>query len=153
MRDAPPRGVSLGIDDLAVVNNNGIPPRPLPHGPANGLAELCVGVRHEELSSQSAPNNKHPAYIDINRERESESTKGVRDKKGKAYNRIVVDAVRLAPRRHDEGVVEGDEDDGIHALGLEFVQVGQVRGDVLFLAGRGEGAGDGDQDYFFVGEF
>ena len=81
------------------------------------------------------------------------STKGVRDKKGKTYNRIVVDPVRLAPRRHDEGVVEGDEDDGVHALGLELVQVGQVRGDVLFLAGRGEGAGDGDQDDFLVGEF
>jgi hypothetical protein len=65
------------------------------------------------------------------------------------HNRVVLDPVGLAPRRHDECVVGRDEDDAVDALGLELIQVGQVGGDVLFLAGWGEGARDGDEDYFF----
>lgn len=68
----------------------------------------------------------------------------------KTYDGLVLDPIRLAPGRHDKGVVVGDEDDGVDALGLELVQVGQVGGDVLLLAGRGEGARDGDQDDLFV---
>jgi hypothetical protein len=69
------------------------------------------------------------------------------------YNRIVLDAVRLAPRRHDERVVGRDEDDAVDALGLEVAEVREVRGDVLFLAGGRESAGDGHEDDFFGLEF
>lgn len=50
-------------------------------------------------------------------------------------------------------VVGGDEDDLVDALGLEVVQLGEVGGHVGDLAGWGEGAGDGDEDYFLGGEF
>ncbi len=75
------------------------------------------------------------------------------ERKKKTYDRLILDAVGLAPRRHDECVVGRDEEDAVDALGAELGQVGEVRGDVLFLAGGREGAGDGDEDDLFVGEF
>jgi hypothetical protein len=60
------------------------------------------------------------------------------------YNEVILDVVGLAPGGHDEGVVVGEEDDLVDALGLELVDVGQVRGQVGDVAGRGEGAGDRD---------
>lgn len=50
-------------------------------------------------------------------------------------------------------VIAGDEDDLVDALGLERVLVVDVGDYVLLLAGRREGAGDGDYDYLFVGGF
>ena len=38
-----------GIDDLAVVDGNGVPGGSLTEGPANALAELGVGVGGEDL--------------------------------------------------------------------------------------------------------
>lgn len=69
---------------------------------------------------------------------------------GKAYNRLVLDAVGLAPGGHDEGVVVGDDDDLVDALSLEVVELGLVARDVVGLAGRGESAGDGDENDLLV---
>lgn len=73
--------------------------------------------------------------------------------KEETHNRLILDPVSLAPRRHHEGIVGRNENDAVYALGLELLQMGQVRGDVLLLAGRREGAGDGDEDNFLVLEF
>ncbi len=70
--------------------------------------------------------------------------------KGVTYNRIIFDTIGLAPGSHDPLVVAGNDYDLVHALGLELVEVGEVRGDVLLLAGGGEGAGDRDEDNFLV---
>jgi hypothetical protein len=61
-------------------------------------------------------------------------------------------AVDLAPGVHDEGVVGGDDDDEVDALGRELVLALQVRRDVHGLAARGEGAGDGDEHDLLAGE-
>ena len=61
-------------------------------------------------------------------------------------------AVDLAPCIHDEGVVGGDDDDEVDALGGELVLVLEVRRDVHGLAARGESAGDGDEDDLLAGE-
>ena len=61
-------------------------------------------------------------------------------------------AVDLAPGVHDEGVVGGDDDDEVDALGGELVLVLEVRRDVHGLAARGESAGDGDEDDLLAGE-
>ena len=61
-------------------------------------------------------------------------------------------AVDLAPGVHDEGVVGGDDDDEVDALGGELVLVLGVRRDVHGLAARGESAGDGDEDDLLAGE-
>lgn len=48
--DAPAHLIQLGVGDLAVVNDNGITLGAVTLGPADGVAELAVGVGHEELS-------------------------------------------------------------------------------------------------------
>jgi hypothetical protein len=50
-------------------------------------------------------------------------------------------------------VIAGDEDDLVDALGLERVLVVDVGDYVLLLAGRREGARDGDYDDLLVGGF
>lgn len=64
----------------------------------------------------------------------------------KTHYLLVTDAVRLAPGGHHPGIIAGDEDDLIDALGLEVVEVGKVRGEVLLLACWSECTGDCD-DY------
>lgn len=61
-------------------------------------------------------------------------------------------AVDLAPGVHDEGVVGGDDDDLVDALGGQLLLVLQVGRDVHGLAAGGEGAGDGDEDDLLAGE-
>lgn len=65
---------------------------------------------------------------------------------------VVPDVVGLGPGGHDKGVVVGDDDDLVHALGLEGLAVVDVRGEVGRLAGGGEGSGDGHEDDLFVPE-
>ena len=66
------------------------------------------------------------------------------------YDRLILDAVGLAPGGHDEGVVVGDDNDLVNALRLEVVELGLVARDVVGLAGRGESAGDGDKNDLLV---
>lgn len=40
---------------------------------------------------------------------------------GSTYNKIILDTVGLAPSAHDKGVIVGDDDDLINALGLESI--------------------------------
>lgn len=70
----------------------------------------------------------------------------------RTYDGVVVDGVGLAPAGHDEGVIVGEEDDVVDALGLELVLVLDEGGKVGGRAGGGEGAGNGDDDDLLVGE-
>lgn len=72
--------------------------------------------------------------------------------RGRTYDGAIGNGVGLAPARHDEGVVVGEEDDLVNALGLELVLVLDVRRQVGSGAGGGEGAGDSDYDDLLVGE-
>lgn len=111
-----------------MINNDGVAGSALTGGPADALAELGVGVRGEELKGGS-----QRCQVFMRRGRES-------------HDELVLDAVGLAPGRHDEGVVVGNDDDLVNALGLELVGVVDVRGDVGGRAGGREGAGHGDED-------
>lgn len=55
------------------------------------------------------------------------------------YNGFVEDSIRLSPGAHDKDVVGGNNDYLIDALGLDLVQIRDVRHDMLVLAGRREG--------------
>lgn len=74
----------------------------------------------------------------------------MRGRKKKTHDKVVGNLVGLAPGGHDPGVVVGDDDDLVDALGLEGVLVLDEGGDVVGGAGGGEGAGDGDEDDLFV---
>lgn len=62
------------------------------------------------------------------------------------YNEVIRNAVRLAPGTHDKGIVVGDHDDLVDALGLQSVLLLEEGRDVLFGAGGREGTGHCDQD-------
>jgi hypothetical protein len=66
---------------------------------------------------------------------------------------IALDAVDLAPSIHNPGVVRRNGSDNIDALVLELLGFRNVRGEVVGLATRGEGAWDGEENYFLVGPF
>lgn len=68
----------------------------------------------------------------------------------KTHDEVVGDVVGLAPAGHDVGVVVGEEDDLVDALGLELVALSDVAGKVGGGAGRSEGAGEGDDDDLLV---
>ena len=53
----------------------------------------------------------------------------------------------LAPGFEHEDVVDRGDQDGIDALGLDLVLLLHVAGQVVAVAGRGEGAGDGDENH------
>jgi hypothetical protein len=50
-----------------------------------------------------------------------------------------------APGGHDEDVVRGEDVDGVDTLGLELVELLEVRREVVGRAGRGERSGDGEE--------
>lgn len=70
--------------------------------------------------------------------------------KNEAYNLVVDDTVGLGPAGHDEGVVEGNNNDLVNTLGLDLVNVFGVGGDVRAGAGGGESARDGDENHLLV---
>lgn len=70
--------------------------------------------------------------------------------RGCTYNRLVEDSVRLSPGAHDEDVVGGNNDYLIDALGLDLVQIRDIRRDMLILAGRREGARDSYENDLLV---
>jgi hypothetical protein len=75
-------------------------------------------------------------------------------KKGKknSYNRIILDAVGFSPSCHNPDIIVGDEDDLIHALGLELFTVLDERSDVGNLACWGESSGNSNQDNLLIFE-
>lgn len=62
------------------------------------------------------------------------------------HNEVILDLVRLAPRRHHEWVVVGNHYDLVDSLGLEGVLLLDEGGDVLLGARGGESTGDGYED-------
>jgi len=72
---------------------------------------------------------------------------------GEEENRIILDAVRLSPRAHNPRIIEGDHGDDVDAFALECGFVLDVAGEMLGAAAGGEGAGDGEEDDFFIGPF
>jgi len=80
-------GFIFGVDDLAVVDDDGVAAGSGTERPADAAAELGLVIGQEE-------------------------------------DGLVLDAVGLAPGGHDEGVVEGDDGDGIDALGLDLLELG-----------------------------
>lgn len=60
----------------------------------------------------------------------------------KVLSRHLVD---LAPSAHDPAIIECDDSDDIDALALQLLDVLDVRRQVIGLAARREGAGDGDE--------
>lgn len=69
---------------------------------------------------------------------------------GHEENAVVGDTVGLGPAVHDEGIVEGNNDDLVNALGLDLVDVLGVGRNVGAGAGGGESTGDGDEDDLLV---
>lgn len=63
---------------------------------------------------------------------------------------VIGDTVGLGPARHDESVVESNDDNQVNTLGLELVDVLGVGGDVRARAGGGESTGDGDENGLLV---
>lgn len=132
-------GLLLGVDDLAVVDDDGVTGRAGTQGPADGLAESRFVVGCEDL-----------LLFFLHHLEEKRKGGRVGDK---TYERLILDTVGLAPCGHDERVVEGDADDEVGALGLQLAELREVAGDMGVLAGRGEGAGDGEEDDLLVLEF
>lgn len=62
------------------------------------------------------------------------------------YNEVILDLVRLAPRRHHEWVVVRNDHYLVDSLGLEGVLLLDEGGDVLLGARGGESTGDGHED-------
>lgn len=140
-----------GVDDLAVVDGDGVARGALTNGPANALAELGVGVGGEDLWSAVGIASARGRLASKPAHSAGEGRSSGGEREGNLAHHIVIShAVGLAPRGHDEGVVEGDDDDLVDALLLEGVAVVEVRGQVGGLAGGREGAGDGDEDDFLV---
>lgn len=117
-------GLDLSVADLAVVNHNGIPTGATGRavGPTNALRELGIGIGQEKLF----------LYVSLYPELR------ILGKGYSTYNVVAADLVRLAPCAHDEGVVESQDGDNIHALLPELRQVLDVSGHMVHRTGRGE---------------
>lgn len=66
------------------------------------------------------------------------------------YDEVVCNTVGLAPSTHDKGIVVGNDNDLIDALGLQSVLLFEKGRDVLLGASGREGTGDCDQDNLLV---
>jgi hypothetical protein len=62
------------------------------------------------------------------------------------YNRVIRHFVGLAPRAHDEGVVEGDHGDDVDPLLLELGQVLDISWQVVDRAGGRKGSYQSESD-------
>lgn len=69
------------------------------------------------------------------------------------HDGLVLDTVGFAPAGHDIGIVVGEADDLVNTLGLELIQLGNVAGNVVGRAGRGESTRQGEEDDLLVLEF
>lgn len=117
-----------------MVNDNGVASSTLAKGPADLLAELGRIISSEDLKNCVLA-----------------SSKCIEGKERLlTHNEVVKSLVGLAPCRHDEGVVEGNHDNLVDTLSLELGDLGGEAGDVVGLAGRGEGTGYGDEDDLLI---
>lgn len=66
------------------------------------------------------------------------------------YNSVIGDTVGLGPTVHDEGIVDSNDNDLVNALGLDLVNVLNVRRNVRATASGGESTGDRDKDDLLV---
>jgi hypothetical protein len=119
-----------GVDDLAVVDNQGETASSLTQVPADAGGELGIVVGHEELG-------KLVSYL---------LARGI----PKTYNSVIGDTVGLGPTVHDKGIVDSNDDDLVNALGLDLVNVLDVRRNVRATASGSESTGDGDKDDLLV---
>lgn len=62
------------------------------------------------------------------------------------YNVVSCDLVDLAPSIHDPSIVVGDDSNKVNSLGLKLAEFLDVRGQVVRLATRSEGAGNADNN-------
>lgn len=62
------------------------------------------------------------------------------------YNLVIGDTISLGPTVHDKCVVDSNDDDLVNALGLDLVNVLDVRRNVRGTASRSESTGDRDED-------
>lgn len=52
LRNALGNIINVGVDNLAMVDNNGVAQRPVSLNPTDGLAEFQASVRHEQLDGR-----------------------------------------------------------------------------------------------------
>lgn len=65
---------------------------------------------------------------------------------GHEENLVIGDAISLGPTVHDKCVVDSNDDDLVNALGLDLLNVLDVRRNVRGTASRSESTGDRDED-------
>lgn len=97
-------------------------------------------------------NNHSPAAIAITHTSSPAVVLGERRVTHEEGLAVLGAAVDLAPGVHDEGVVGGDDDDLVDALGGQLLLVLQVGRDMHSLAAGGECTGDRDEDDLLAGE-
>lgn len=107
--------LSLSVNDLSVVDNNGVSACPLSLSPTNQLGKPRASIRGE-------------------------------------HDIVVLDSIGLLPRRHDPGIVEGDDDDDVDPLGFEGFIVVNVARQVTGRAARCEGAWDSEENNLLASE-
>jgi hypothetical protein len=138
----------LRIHNLAIINHQRISRRTLAIGPTKLLRKRGSDVIEEELypfiSYCSQTFQCHPIIC----------PQVIGRKRGNlTYDIIVLNSIRLAPSTHNPRIIESDDSHDIDTLGLDRRQVLDVAWEMLYGAAGGEGAGDGEEDDFFVGPF
>jgi hypothetical protein len=116
----------LCISDLAVIDDHRVPRSAHALSPAELLGECRVRVGEEELLCVMSTSIYHINYkIYKNRKwswmpgiggREKGRGLKVGNEKGRAYDRIILNTIRLPPRTHDVRIVVRDHGDDIDAL-------------------------------------
>jgi hypothetical protein len=69
---------------------------------------------------------------------------------GRTYNRVILNAIGLAPSIHDPCVVERNDSNGVDPFALELLELVNVGWNVVGLAGWGESAGNCHNDDLLV---
>ena len=92
------RHVLLGIDNLAVVDDDGVAIGPRAATPADALGEGSIGVAHEDLPQcVRVPSLHKKAQRSISQR--------------VTYNRVVEHAVCFPPSSHNPMIIAGEDDD------------------------------------------
>jgi len=112
-----------GVNDLAVVNDESETARSLPQVPADAARELGIVIGHKELCELAV-------YFKLRIFR--------------TCNSVISNTVGLGPTMHNEGIVDSN------ALGLDLINVLDVRRNVRATTGGGESTRDGDKDDLLV---